>query len=65
MPFVMIDWLEGRSPEQRREIAKRITQAISEIAKVDPEAVRIFFTEHPKDHYSIGGELLSELRSRG
>lgn len=58
MPFVMIDWIEGRSLEQKREIARRITEVISEVGQVDPDAVRIFFTEHAKDQYAIAGKLL-------
>ncbi|RJX36542.1 MAG: 4-oxalocrotonate tautomerase [Desulfarculus sp.] len=58
MPFVTINWIEGRSLEQKREIAKRVTEVISEVGKVDPDAVRIFFAEHSKDQYAIAGKLL-------
>lgn len=60
MPLVMIDWIEGRSLEQKREIAQRITEVISQVGKVDPEAVRICFTEHTKDQYAVAGKLFCD-----
>ena len=39
MPFVQIDWYEGRSDEQKAEIAKRIEAALVEVAGVAPGAL--------------------------
>ena len=60
MPLIMIDWIEGRSLEQKREIAQQITEVVSRIGKVDPQHVRIFFTDHSKDQYAIAGKLLCD-----
>ena len=60
MPLVMIDWIEGRSLEQKREVAQQITEVVSRIGKVDPQHVRIFFTVHSKDQYAIAGKLLCD-----
>ena len=37
MPFVHVHWFEGRSAEQKAEIAKRIEAALVEVAGVSPE----------------------------
>jgi len=60
MPLIMIDWIEGRSLEQKREIAQQITEVVSRIGKVDPQHVRICFTDHSKDQYAIAGKLLCD-----
>ena len=57
MPIVTIDLLEGRSLEQKREMAKRITDIISEIAEVKPELVWIKFNEMKKENFATGGKL--------
>ena len=36
MPFVQVHWYEGRSDEQKAEIAKRIEAALIEVAGVSP-----------------------------
>ena len=36
MPFVHIHWYEGRSDEQKAEIAKRVEEALIEVAGVPP-----------------------------
>ncbi len=33
MPFVQITWVAGRSPEQKRDIVKRVTAALVEEGK--------------------------------
>jgi len=57
MPFVTIDLVEGRTLDQKREIAKRITQTISEVAEVKPEVVWIKFNEMKKEDFSTSGIL--------
>lgn len=57
MPVVTIEWYEGRSSEQKREIAERLTQLLSEIGKMPPDQVWIRFVDSPKSEWAIGGEI--------
>ncbi|OCG00637.1 2-hydroxymuconate tautomerase [Gilliamella sp. wkB308] len=57
MPNVTIDFLEGRTIEQKREMAKRITDAIVQTLNCKPEAVQIIMHELSKDQLANGGEL--------
>lgn len=57
MPNVVIDFLEGRTIEQKREMAKRVTAAISETLNCKPEAVQIIMHELSKDQIANGGIL--------
>lgn len=57
MPNVVIDFLEGRTVEQKREMAKRVTAAIAETLNCKPEAVQIIMQEISKDQIANGGVL--------
>jgi len=60
MPYVNIYLLEGRSVEQKREMADKITGVISEVGKVPKELVHILFMDLPKTNISKGGILQSD-----
>ena len=57
MPIVTIEWYEGRSPEQKRELAERITELIVEVGKTDREHVWIRFVDSPRSEWAMGGEV--------
>ena len=57
MPIVTVEWYEGRSPEQKKEIAEKITDAISDVGKTPREQVWVKFVDSPKSEWSIGGEI--------
>ena len=60
MPHVQITMLQGRSTEQKRRAAKRITEVLQEELKVSPEKLTITFVEVPRDSYARGGILVSD-----
>ena len=57
MPVVTIEWYEGRSPDQKREIAEKLTDLLVEAGGAKPEDVWIRFVDSPKSEWAIGGEL--------
>ena len=58
MPLVQITLLQGRTPDQKRKIAKRITDALVEEAGARREAVIVAFHEDSNESYASGGELM-------
>jgi 4-oxalocrotonate tautomerase len=58
MPIVQITMLQGRTAEQKRKIAKRVTDALVEEAGARREAITIAFNEVSKESYASGGELM-------
>ncbi len=58
MPMVQITMLQGRTAEQKRKIAKRVTDALVEEAGAKREGIMIAFHEVPKESYASGGELM-------
>ena len=60
MPYVNIYLLDGRTVEQKREMADKITNVISEVGNVPKELVHILFMDLPKTNISKGGVLQSD-----
>jgi 4-oxalocrotonate tautomerase len=57
VPVVTIEWYEGRSPEQKREIAEKLTDLLVEVAGTTAEDVWIRFVDSPKSEWAIGGKI--------
>jgi 4-oxalocrotonate tautomerase len=57
VPVVTIEWYEGRSPEQKREIAEKLTDVLVEVGKMPRDQVWIRFADSPKSEWAIGGEM--------
>ncbi len=60
MPVVTVEWLEGRSKDQKDKVAKAITDAISSIGGAKPEGTYVVFNDVPKDNWAAGGTLMSD-----
>jgi 4-oxalocrotonate tautomerase len=57
MPVVTIEWYEGRSDEQKKEIAEKLTEVLSEVGKMPADQVWIRFVDSPKTDWAMGGEI--------
>ena len=57
MPIVTVEWYEGRSAEQKKEIAEKLTDLLVEVGKTQREQVWVRFVDSPKSDWAIGGEL--------
>jgi len=58
MPMVQVTMLTVRTADQKRKVAKRITDALVEEAGARREGVVIAFNEVSKESYASGGELM-------
>jgi len=57
MPLVTVRALEGRTIEQKRGLAKDITEAVVKNFKVEPDAVTIYLIEFSRDNLAKAGQL--------
>lgn len=64
MPVITVEWLEGRTPQQKAQLTARITQAFVEIAQVPPDQVWIVFRDVKRSDWGMAGRLLHEKTSR-
>jgi 4-oxalocrotonate tautomerase len=60
MPLIQVTMLKGRSIDQKRKLAERITQVMVEEAKATKEAVTITFIEVTREDYASAGILLAD-----
>jgi 4-oxalocrotonate tautomerase len=64
MPVIEVKMFAGRTDEQKRRLAKRITEATMEVLGVKAEAVRVIFYDVPKENWAIAGETIAEREQR-
>ena len=57
MPIVTVEWYEGRSAEQKKEIAEGITDLLADVGTTPREQVWIKFVDSPRTEWAIGGEM--------
>jgi 4-oxalocrotonate tautomerase len=63
VPRLIVQQIEGRSIEQKRELARRLTDTVIDILKVDPETVTVFIEEVPPENFARGGVLAFDRRA--
>ncbi len=57
MPVVNVMLWEGRTVEQKRELAASITESVVEIGKCPRESVVVTFSDFQKSDWAEGGYL--------
>jgi 4-oxalocrotonate tautomerase len=62
MPLIQITMLSGRTVEQKRKLAQRITDVMAEEAGAKREAVVVTFNEVSKENYASGGALIADKK---
>ncbi len=60
MPCVQITLLKGRTTEQKRRIAQRVTDVLVEEAKTNRDGVVVTFIDVETDSYARGGVLMAD-----
>jgi 4-oxalocrotonate tautomerase len=59
MPVVIVEMWEGRTHDQKKVLARGITDAFVKIG-VPAEAVHVIMKDNPKSCWAQGGKLCSE-----
>jgi len=59
MPVVTVEMWEGRTIEQKKQLAEGITSTLVKIG-VPQEAVHVIIKDNPKHNWATGGKLASE-----
>ncbi|HZN48647.1 MAG TPA: 4-oxalocrotonate tautomerase [Ramlibacter sp.] len=60
MPTIRVDLFEGRTPEQKRNLVKALTQACVDTIGSKPDSVDILLFDIKPSDWATGGELWSE-----
>jgi 4-oxalocrotonate tautomerase len=60
MPFVMVKMIEGRSVEQKRRLAKELTNVVVKYTGVTEDQVHVVIEDYAKENWAAGGVLLAD-----
>lgn len=60
MPFVSIKIAKGRSLEQKRSLARSVTDAIAESIGIPPEKIWIQIDEFETENFAVNGRLMAD-----
>ncbi len=60
MPMIRVELFEGRSVEQKRALARALTEAVVQTLGGQPESVHIVFQDVARHDWATGGTLWSE-----
>ena len=64
MPNIFIQTIEGRSVDEKRNLANKITHDVVEVFNVDPEVVNITFINVKREDLARGGKLFIDRQEK-
>jgi 4-oxalocrotonate tautomerase len=64
MPFVSIRMIEGRSQQQKDEIAKRVNDALSDVLQLPKEDIWVVFEDITAKDWYVGSSTVAGLRKK-
>ena len=62
VPYVQVTWVEGRTPDQKRKLAERITQVLIEDGKAKRENIQVTFVDLPATDYAEAGVTVADQK---
>ncbi len=60
MPTLRVELFEGRSADQKRALAKELTEACVRVLGSNPDSVDVIFQDVKKENWASGGVLWSD-----
>lgn len=60
MPTIRVELLEGRTPEQKKNLVQALTQAVVDTLGSKPESVDVLLFDVKRSDWATGGQLWSE-----
>jgi 4-oxalocrotonate tautomerase len=64
MPIIQVNLIEGRTDEQKKLLAQRITDSVVDVFGSPKEAVRVLFHEMGPYDFCVGGVPIAERSAR-
>ena len=59
MPTIRVELFEGRTPQQKGELAKELTAACVRVLGGSPDSIDVLFFDIARHDWATGGELWS------
>lgn len=64
MPIVRVEMYEGRSMDQKRELARDLTAVVARVTGNPADAVHVIIEEIKRENWAIGGVLQPDRQRR-
>lgn len=61
MPFVTIQFLEGRTDDQKKALVSEVTELVAKNLKAPKENIHVILEEMKKTDYGVGGVRKSDI----
>ncbi|EJE1237864.1 4-oxalocrotonate tautomerase [Listeria monocytogenes] len=61
MPFVTIQFLEGRTDDQKKALVSEVTEVVSKNLKAPKENIHVILEEMKKTDYGVGSVRKSDI----
>ncbi len=65
MSLIQVQMFAGRTPEQKRNLVRALTDAFVQTVGSTPDAVDVILTDIEKSDWARGGELFSDKALSG
>lgn len=62
MPMIRVELIEGRTPEQKKNLVTALTQAVVETLGSKPDSVDVVLYDIKRSDWATGGVLFSEKK---
>ena len=62
MPTLRVELMEGRTPEQKKNLVRALTQAVVDTLGSKAESVDVLLYDIKRGDWATGGELWSEKK---
>jgi 4-oxalocrotonate tautomerase len=62
MPTIRVELMEGRTPEQKKNLVKALTQAVVETLDSKADSVDVVLYDIKRSDWATGGELWSDKK---
>jgi 4-oxalocrotonate tautomerase len=60
MPLVIVKMLEGRTVEQKRRLAREITEVVARVANTGEDQVDVIIEDYARENWSKAGTLFCD-----
>ena len=60
MPLVVVKMLEGRTTEQKRLLAREITDVVVRVTGAPEDQVDVIIEDYPKENWAKAGTLFAD-----
>ena len=64
MPIVEITLIEGRTPEAKRRLIAKVTDAIEDSIAAPRDSIRVILREIPALHFGAGGKTKEKAEAQ-